>query len=55
MAFQAALDRLHGFFAKRNALLIPRAAELHDRMDAFPRHTLGPCQPSALSDFIWCI
>src|SRR5262245_21614764 len=40
MAFQAALDRLHGFFAQRNALLIDLAAQLHDQMDAFPRHTL---------------
>jgi hypothetical protein len=44
MACQSALDRLHGFFAKRNALLIHLAAQLHDRMDAFPRHTLGPFQ-----------
>ena len=44
MAFQSALDRLHGFFAKRNALLIHLAAELDDGMDAFPRHTLGPFQ-----------
>src|SRR6516165_6008396 len=45
MAFQAALDPLHGFFAQRNALLIDRAAQRHNRMDALPRHTLGPCQP----------
>src|SRR5215471_14410776 len=44
MAFQAALDRLHGFFAQRNALLIELAAQRHDRMDAFPRHTLSPFQ-----------
>src|SRR5262249_29840708 len=44
MAFQAALDRLHGFFAKRNALLIYLAAQLHERMDTFPRPTLGPFQ-----------
>ena len=44
MAFQAALDRLHGFFAKRNTLLIHLAAQLHYWMDAFPRHTLGPFQ-----------
>jgi hypothetical protein len=44
MAFQSALDRLHSFLAKRNTLLIHLAAQLHDRMDAFPRHTLGPFQ-----------
>ena len=46
MAFQAALDRLHGFFAQCNALFIHLAAQLHDRMDAFPHHTLGPFQHS---------
>src|SRR5215831_19456731 len=44
MAFQAALDRLHGFFAQRHALLRHFAAQLHDRMEALPRPTLGPCQ-----------
>jgi hypothetical protein len=44
MAFQAARDRLHGFLAQRNALLIHRAAQLHYWMDAFPRHTLSPFQ-----------
>ena len=44
MAFQAALDRLHGFLAQRKALLIHRAAQLPSWMEALPRHTLGPCQ-----------
>src|SRR6516165_4962686 len=41
MAFQAALDCLHGFFAKCNALLIHLAAQRPDRMDAFPRHRVS--------------
>ena len=44
MAFQAALARLHGFFAKRHALVIHLAAQRPDRMEAVPRQTLGPCQ-----------
>jgi hypothetical protein len=44
MAFQSALDCLHGFLAQRNALLIHLAAQFHYRMEAFPCHTLRPCQ-----------
>jgi len=50
MACQSALDRLHGFFAKGNALLIHFAAQRHDRMEAFPRHTLDPFQHGLDSD-----
>lgn len=44
MALQSPLARSHGVLAKRNAPLVLLAAQLHDRRDAFPRHTLGPRQ-----------
>ena len=44
-AFPAARDRLPGFLAPCPARCIPLAAPRHDRMDAWPPPTLGPCQP----------